>query len=194
MVEERTSNVSSVVDDAKKIMEYYRTQQISSIDEAIVLSDDMEDQYIWPTKADSYTETVEISEAVYDVVAEYKMVDFSELDTFVSIKAKLVEVVERDKNKLSEDEYSGLLSSIDVAIMAMEYSLELYSQEYGQTRGFWDRFVYAVKCVAGTAGSAGLGVLAGSGVGTVTLPVIGTVSGAALGGWSGALVGVATFC
>jgi|GEM_PF-5909397 hypothetical protein len=57
MVEERTSNVSSVVDDAKKIMEYYRTQQISSIDEAIVLSDDMEDQYIWPTKADSYTET-----------------------------------------------------------------------------------------------------------------------------------------
>lgn len=51
-----------------------------------------------------------------------------------------------------------------------------------------------VKCVLGTAGSAGLGFVGGMGTGTVTLPVVGTVSGAAIGGWSGAAVGAATFC
>ncbi|EAE0903711.1 ComC/BlpC family peptide pheromone/bacteriocin [Listeria monocytogenes] len=52
----------------------------------------------------------------------------------------------------------------------------------------------AIGCVLGTAGSTGLGFLAGVGAGTVTLPIIGTVSGGALGGWSGAAMGAATFC
>lgn len=71
--------------------------------------------------------------------------------------------------------------------------MELEAPE-ATTRGFWSSAWKVVKCVAGTAGSAGLGAVGGAGVGTVTLPVIGTVSGTALGGWSGALVGVATFC
>lgn len=51
-----------------------------------------------------------------------------------------------------------------------------------------------VGCVLGTAGSAGLGFLAGTGAGTVTLPIIGTVSGGAFGAWSGGAMGAATFC
>lgn len=43
-----------------------------------------------------------------------------------------------------------------------------------------------IGCVAGTAGSAGLGFLTGTSVGTV--------SGGAFGAWSGAGVGIATFC
>ncbi len=63
-----------------------------------------------------------------------------------------------------------------------------------QSRGVWETVTKYAKCIAGTAGSAGLGILSGAAVGTVTLPIIGTVSGATLGGYSGALVGAATFC
>ena len=38
-----------------------------------------------------------------------------------------------------------------------------------------------IGCVAGTAGSAGLGFLTGTSVGTVTFPIVGTVSGGAFG-------------
>lgn len=51
-----------------------------------------------------------------------------------------------------------------------------------------------IGCVAGTAGSAGLGFLTGTSVGTVTFPIVGTVSGGAFGAWSGAGLGMATFC
>ena len=71
------------------------------------------------------------------------------------------------------------------------YQLTEVSPNQPMSRSIGDSILYAVKCVAGTAGSAGLGFLAGAGVGTVTLPIVGTVSGGALGGWSGALVGVA---
>lgn len=51
-----------------------------------------------------------------------------------------------------------------------------------------------IGCVAGTAGSAGLGFLTGTSVGTVTFPIVGTVSGGAFGAWSGAGLGMVTFC
>jgi hypothetical protein len=65
--------------------------------------------------------------------------------------------------------------------------VEIYQMEDLTGGGFW-------RCALGTAGSAGLGFLAGSGYGTLfTLGPIG-VTGAALGTISGAFVGAATFC
>ena len=100
--------------------------------------------------------------------------------------------MDNHKESLTVTEYDSLIESIDIAILGMQYAVELQNQPV--SRGFGDSILSAVKCIEGTAGSAGLGFLAGAGVGTVTLPVVGTVSGGAVGGWSGALVGIAEFC
>lgn len=90
-------------------------------------------------------------------------------------------------------EYERLIESVDVTIEVIYYVMEIEASD-AISRGFWSAAWSVVKCIGGTAGSAGLGMLGGAGVGTVTIPLIWTVSGTALGGWSGALVGVATFC
>lgn len=110
-----------------------------------------------------------------------------------ALRIQLKEVIKNSSLSPASTEYSILIYSVDIAIEAIYYAMELEAPE-AKTRGFWNSAWKVVKCIAGTAGSAGLGAVGGAGVGTVTLPVIGTVSGTALGGWSGALVGVATFC
>ena len=110
-----------------------------------------------------------------------------------ALRIQLKEVIKNSSLSPTTTEYSILMYSVDIAIEAIYYAMELEAPE-ATTRGFWSSAWKVVKCVAGTAGSAGLGAVGGAGVGTVILPVIGTVSGTALGGWSGALVGVATFC
>lgn len=90
----------------------------------------------------------------------------------------------------SSSEYLAFETGIDISIVVYNYRL-LFEP---QSRGVWETVTKYAKCIAGTAGSAGLCILSGAAVGTVTLPIIGTVSGATLGGYSGALVGAATFC
>ena len=119
-----------------------------------------------------------------------------EVDTEASpetLRLQLKEIVQNSTLSPNSQEYNILMNSVDIAVEAIYYAMELEAPK-ATTRGFWGTAWKVVKCVAGTAGSAGLGAVGGAGVGTVTLPVIGTVSGTALGGWSGALVGVATFC
>lgn len=173
--------------DEEKLLTYFQSLNLTSIDEAIEKADSLE--YIaFETRMGGEEP---ISNAVYDVIEEYQKLKFDEYDTLETVKIKLLSVINQNKDYLTLTEYTGLIKSIDISILAMQYAIELQATS---TRGTGDKVVYAIKCIFGTAGSAGLGVLAGAGVGTVTLPIIGTVSGSALGGWSGALVGIATCC
>lgn len=174
--------------DGQKLFTYFQSLNYSSIEQAIEKAETLEDNMILSRSVSA----TPISDAVYSVVAEYQTLDFNSNDDYDSIRSKLISVVNNHKKDLTVTEYDGLIESIDIAILAMQYAVELQNQP--ASRGIGDAILSAVKCVAGTAGSAGLGFLAGAGVGTVTLPVVGTVSGGALGGWSGALVGVAEFC
>ena len=173
--------------DGEKLLTYFQSLNLTSIEDAIEKADSLE--YIALETRRGGEEP--ISKAVYDVIEEYQKLKFDEDDTLDTVRIKLLSVVNQNKDYLTLAEYTGLIKSIDLSILAMQYAVELQATT---TRGMGDKLVYAIKCIGGTAGSAGLGVLAGAGVGTVTLPIIGTVSGTALGGWSGALVGIATFC
>lgn len=174
--------------DGQKLFAYFQCLDYSSIEEAIEKAESLEDNTL---QSRSVSENP-ISDAVYSVVEGYQDLNFDSSDDYESIRKKLISVVDSHKETLTEEEYDGLIESIDISILAMQYAVELQNQPMSRSIG--DSILYAVKCVAGTAGSAGLGFLAGAGVGTVTLPIVGTVSGGALGGWSGALVGVASFC
>lgn len=94
-----------------------------------------------------------------------------------ALRLQLKEVINKSNLSKESQEYLILTNSVDIAIEAI-----------------WSSAWQVVKCVAGTAGSAGLGAIAGASVGTITLHVVGTVSGTAVGGWSGSLVGIASFC
>lgn len=74
----------------------------------------------------------------------------------------------------SSSEYLAFETGIDISIVVYNYRL-LFEP---QSRGVWETVTKYAKCIAGTAGSAGLGILSGAAVGTVTVPIIGTVSGA----------------
>lgn len=140
---------------------------------------------------DDYVEN--ISPELMGVIESMKNIKADTESSPEALRIQLKEIVKNSTLSPTSTEYGILIYSVDIAIEAIYYAMELEAPE-ATTRGFWDTAWKVVKCVAGTAGSAGLGAVGGAGVGTVTLPVIGTVSGTALGGWSGALVGVATFC
>lgn len=189
-VEEINENLTDTSIDGEKLYAYFQNLSLSSIEEAIEQAESMEvEAFSMISRSGGQ---VEISDAVYDVIEGYNELNFDSNDDYLSIKNKLISVIALYEDELTITEYNGLLESVDIAILAMQYAVQL--QDEPTTRSIGDSIWSAVKCVAGTAGSAGLGFLAGAGVGTVTLPVIGTVSGGALGGWSGALVGVASFC
>ena len=78
---------------------------------------------------------------------------------------------------------------LDLSYVKTNTGIDVYATSMARLN-WWD----AVKCAAGTVGSAGGGFLAGAGVGTVSLPIVGTVSGSVLGAYSGGLVGIASFC
>ncbi|WP_290396270.1 bacteriocin class II family protein, partial [uncultured Duncaniella sp.] len=174
--------------DGQKLFTYFQSLNYSSIEQAIEKAETLEDNTIQSRS----TSAAPILDAVYSVVAGYQSLDFNSSDNYESIRSKLISVVDNHKESLTVTEYDSLIESIDIAILGMQYAVELQNQPV--SRGIGDSILSAVKCIAGTAGSAGLGFLAGAGVGTVTLPVVGTVSGGAVGGWSGALVGIAEFC
>ena len=140
---------------------------------------------------DDYVER--ISPEVMEVIESMKNIKVDTEASPDTLRLQLKEIVQNSTLSPNSQEYNILMNSVDIAVEAIYYAMELEAPK-ATTRGFWGTAWKVVKCVAGTAGSAGLGAVGGAGVGTVTLPVIGTVSGTALGGWSGALVGVATFC
>ncbi len=135
----------------------------------------------------------EMSSEAAAVIDEMKNITVDTDSSPENLRAQLKEVIYFSKLNKESNEYYILLESVDIAMEVIYYAMHLEQSE-AVTRGFWSDAWSVVKCVAGTAGSAGTGALAGAGIGTVTVPVIGTVSGTALGAWSGGLVGLATFC
>lgn len=183
-IEDSQSQVLEELNEGQKLFTYFKSLNLSSIEEAIDEAEALENQI----NTSRSTEIDTISDAVYSVIEEYKKIDLDEDEDYESLRLKLIDVVDNHKSVLTLKEYEGLIKSIDISILAIQYAVELKGEPV--SRSFWG----GVKCVLGTAGSAGLGFLAGSAAGTVTVPFLGTVSGAAIGGWSGAMVGVAEFC
>lgn len=176
--------------DIIKLQALFQSKEFSNFDEVLSFSESL------VTGADTKmrsVENIEISEEALSVVEKMQNIQVdteSSPEVYRNELNKILDDSDLDKNS---SEYQALAISIEATIAAINYKMQLDMPEF-HTRGFWSKAWAAVKCVGGTAGSAGLGALAGAGVGTMTVPVIGTVSGTALGGWSGALVGVATFC
>lgn len=136
------------------------------------------------------SENIHLSDEGWNVFEKITKADLSKCENLDSMRKVLMDILTNSSLSKYSAEYIAFETGIDISITVYNYRLSFEPQ----SRGVWDTIIQYAKCVAGTAGSAGLGVLSGAGVGTVTLPVIGTVSGAALGGYSGALVGAATFC
>ncbi|MGL5014903.1 MAG: hypothetical protein ACRC6V_11515 [Bacteroidales bacterium] len=189
-----SKNTQIEVDEISQIKNAFESKGFKTIEEAALYANSLVQQIKPISKAiteDDYAK--DISPEAMQVIENMRNID---VDTDASpevLRTKLKEIVKNSSLPKASQEYNILINSVDIAIEAIYYSMELEASQ-AMTKGFWGSAWQVVKCVAGTAGSAGLGAVAGAGVGTVTLPVIGTVSGTALGGWSGALVGVATFC
>lgn len=189
-----SKNTQTEVDDILQIKNTFESKGFKSIEEAALYANSLVQEIKPISKAineDDYAKN--ISPEAMLVIENMRNI---KVDTDASpevLRTQLKEIVKNSSLPKASQEYNILINSVDIAIEAIYYSMELEASQ-AMTKGFWGSAWQVVKCVAGTAGSAGLGAVAGAGVGSITLPVIGTVSGTALGGWSGALVGVATFC
>lgn len=193
-LEEVTSNSKTESTEFSEIIQIksaFKNKDFNSIEEASTYANSLI-QDIKPISR-AVNEDDYVSPEVMDVIESMKNIETNTESSPEALRIQLKELVKNSTLSPTSTEYGILMYSVDIAIEAIYYAMELESPE-AKTRGFWSSAWKVVKCVAGTAGSAGLGAVGGAGVGTVTLPVIGTVSGTALGGWSGALVGIATFC
>lgn len=144
------------------------------------------------TKANS-TKDLELSNEVMITLNRLENVMIEEDESLEDCRIKLLNILNSGPLEKDSKEYQAIKIGIDATIAVCNYKMQMETYK-AVTKGFWNSAWNVIKCVGGTAGSAGLGAIAGAAVGTVTLPLVGTVSGTALGGWSGALVGVASFC
>ncbi|MCD7923251.1 MAG: bacteriocin class II family protein [Bacteroides sp.] len=174
-------------EDVRKLEQLLYSKKFGSYD----LACDYFTSFANESRAVTDSENIHLSDEGWDVF-EKKMTkaDLSKCENLASMRKVLMDILTNSSLSEYSSEYIAFEMGIDISITVYNYRLSFEPQ----SRGVWDTITEYAKCIAGTAGSAGLGILTGAGVGTVTLPVIGTVSGAALGGYSGALVGAATFC
>lgn len=187
-------NAQAAVNEISQIKNAFEHKDFKSIEEAVSYANGLIQEFKPITRAineDDYVEN--ISPKVMQVIESMRNVQVDADASPETLRIKLKEIVKSSNLSQESQEYNILIYSVDIAIEAIYYAMELEAYQ-ATSRGFWGTAWKAVKCVAGVAGSAGVGAVGGAAVGTVTLPVIGTVSGTALGGWSGALVGLASFC
>lgn len=182
------------VSEISQIKSAFESKGFKSVEEAAAYANSLIQDIKPISRAINEDDYVErISPEVMEVIESMKNIKVDTEASPETLRLQLKEIVQNSTLSPNSQEYNILMNSVDIAVEAIYYAMELEAPK-ATTRGFWGTAWKVVKCVAGTAGSAGLGAVGGAGVGTVTRPVIGTVSGTALGGWSGALVGVATFC
>lgn len=175
-----------------KIRSLFEVQGFNTIEDAISYSNQLIRENEVVSRSLSANE-IEISEEALSIIDAFYEIKVNENESPEELRIRLKEIVENSSLNKDSKEYTELINSVDIAIEAIYYAMGVKAP-CAMSRGFWSDAWTVVKCVGGTVGSAGLGVLAGSGAGTIVLPIVGTVSGAALGGWSGALVGIATCC
>lgn len=175
-----------------KIRFLFDEQEFKTIEDAISYSNQLIRENGVVSRSLSANE-IEISEEALSVIDAFYEINVNENESPEELRIRLKGIVENSSLNKDSNEYTRLMNSVDIAIEVIYYAMEVKAP-CAMSRGFWDDAWTVVKCVGGTVGSAGLGVLAGSGAGTIVLPIVGTISGATLGGWSGALVGIASFC
>ena len=188
-VENNSSRFVAQTSDVKKLETLLYSKEFTSYDQAC----DFFSALARPLNATTRTESVEevhLSDEGWNVFQNITNAKLDGCNDWESVRLALMDILKESSLEETSTEFKAFETGIDMAISVYNYRLSFEPQ----TRGFWSGFSQCLRCVGGTAGSAGLGFLAGAGVGTVTLPLIGTVSGAAMGGYSGALVGAATFC
>lgn len=175
--EEFTNNYEKT-NEVLQIKKAFESKNFKSIKEAAFYANSLIQDIKPITRAineDDYLE--KLSPNVIKVIEGMKNIKPNTDKSPEALRLQLKEVINKSNLSKESQEYLILTNSVDIAIEAI-----------------WSSAWQVVKCVAGTAGSAGLGASAGASVGTITLHVVGTVSGTAVGGWSGSLVGIASFC
>lgn len=175
--EEFTNNYEKT-NEVLQIKKAFESKNFKSIKEAAFYANSLIQDIKPITRAineDDYLE--KLSPNVIKVIEGMKNIKPNTDKSPEALRLQLKEVINKSNLSKESQEYLILTNSVDIAIEAI-----------------WSSAWQVVKCVAGTAGSAGLGAIAGASVGTITLHVVGTVSGTAVGGWSGSLVGIASFC
>lgn len=173
-------------EDVRKLEQLLYDKKFGSYD----LACDYFTSFTDKARAVTDSKNIHLSDEGWNVFEKLTKADLSKCENLASMRKMLTDILINSTLSKYSSEYIAFETGIDISITVYNYRLSFIPQ----SRGVWDTITEYAKCVAGTAGSAGLGILSGAGVGTVTLPIIGTVSGAALGGYSGALVGAATFC
>ena len=177
------------------LLNYIKTQNMSAEDAANFVENNwlysLDNKRTTLTRAD--IQIPEVDERAYKVLEDLQEVSPYNL-TIDEYSIELHKTLDSSLLLKESREYQILEKAIYVTTLV----LQMKSEENQMTRYSWDDFrndaAYALKCAAGTIGSAGLGGLSGAGVGAVTIPVIGAVPGVTLGLVSGALVGAASFC
>lgn len=175
---EQFTNNYEKTNEVLQIKKAFESKNFKSIKEAAFYANSLIQDIKPITRAineDDYLE--KLSPNVIKVIEGMKNIKPNTDKSPEALRLQLKEVINKSNLSKESQEYLILTNSVDIAIEAI-----------------WSSAWQVVKCVAGTAGSAGLGAIAGASVGTITLHVVGTVSGTAVGGWSGSLVGIASFC
>lgn len=189
-----TSELTEAENSIIKMKELFESKNFRTINDAALYAKELVQDIKPITRAINEDDYIaKISPCALLVIEKMKNIEVNTNKSPENYRQDLKQIIEDSELSKESVEYKYLLESVDITIEVIYYAMEIEAST-AVSRGFWDTAWSVVKCIGGTAGSAGLGILGGAGVGTVTLPIIGTVSGTALGGWSGALVGVATFC
>ena len=174
------------VNEISQIKSAFESKGFKSVEEAAAYANSLIQDIKPISRAINEDDYVErISPEVMEVIESMKNIKVDTEASPETLRIQLKKIVQNSTLSPNSQEYNILMNSVDIAVEAIYYVMELEAPK-ATTRGFWGTAWKVVKCVAGTAGSAGLGAVGGAGVGTVTSSF--------LGGWSGALVGVATFC
>lgn len=170
------------VNEISQIKSAFESKGFKSVEEAAAYANSLIQDIKPISRAINEDDYVErISPEVMEVIESMKNIKVDTEASPETLRLQLKEIVQNSTLSPNSQEYNILMNSVDIAVEAIYYAMELEAPK-ATTRGFLGTAWKVVKCVAGTAGSAGLGAVGGAGVGTVTLPVIGTVSGTALGG------------
>lgn len=179
--EEFTNNYEKT-NEVLQIKKAFESKNFKSIKEAAFYANSLIQDIKPITRAineDDYLE--KLSPNVIKVIERMKNIKPNTDKSPEALRLQLKEVINKSNLSKESQEYLILTNSVDIAIEAIYYAMQIENPQ-AITRGFWSSAWQVVKCVAGTAGSAGLGAIAGASVGTITLHVVGTVSGTSVGG------------
>ena len=154
------------VNEISQIKSAFESKGFKSVEEAAAYANSLIQDIKPISRAINEDDYVErISPEVMEVIESMKNIKVDTEASPETLRLQLKEIVQNSTLSPNSQEYNILMNSVDIAVEAIYYAMELEAPK-ATTRGFLGTAWKVVKCVAGTAGSAGLGAVGGAGVGT----------------------------